>query len=490
MLNWRKLTHNLKPLWIPVALLGGLLLVSLTVQLALAWLAYERILPLDQHVTYIERLQRNLTRVETVLADHLGQGENSPLSPDDWKNLHDSLQRLLNQHNYLAPSTPGNVQKAQRMLDEQGVDPGDSLPAIQQILRTVFVDEESVQQNLTHNSLHDAKVQLELVGAVLLVLPASAVILLVLMRRRIYSPLQQMGYLMEALGRKEYRTIRPAQIDPMFQPLIANYNQMVGRLAELEAEHQQRNHWLEEQVQAATRNLMEQQVNLANTGKLAALGEMMGRIAHELRNPLAGIEVACLNLQEDMEEAGDAEPYHERVGMVVKETGRIVQLLNNLLVQAHHEPEPLQETDLANIVRELLVLVRYQVPENIRLEQDIPPGILCRLPDSQLRQALLNLILNARQALADRPGSIALNGKMDAEGITLNVCDDGPGFPPAILKEGIRSFRTYRRDGTGLGLSMVERFARNHDGSVELHNREPHGACVTLKLRCKVNSHG
>ncbi|WMP16055.1 ATP-binding protein [Thiothrix lacustris] len=231
---------------------------------------------------------------------------------------------------------------------------------------------------VTHNILHDAEFQLELVGVVLLILPASAIILLVLMRQRIYSPLQQMGYLMEALGHKEYQTIRLTQIDPMFQPLIENYNRMVGRLSDL----------------------------------------------------------------------------------------------------------------LTNTVRELLVLMRYQIPDHIHLEQNIPPGITCRLPDSQLRQALLNLILNARQALAARPGSITLSGSGDANGIILNVCDDGPGFPTAILEEGIRPFRTSRRDGTGLGLSMVERFARNHDGNVELHSHSPHGACVTLKLHCKVNHHG
>ena len=123
MSRLHKLTRNLKPLWIPVTILGSLLLVSLIVQLTLAWLSYDRILPVDEHVRYLEQLQRNLTRMETALASHLGADENSPLPPDDWQNLHDSLQRLLNQRNYLADSTPGNVQQAQKVLDEQTTAP-------------------------------------------------------------------------------------------------------------------------------------------------------------------------------------------------------------------------------------------------------------------------------------------------------------------------------------------------------------------------------
>lgn len=489
MSRLHKLTRNLKPLWIPVTILGSLLLVSLIVQLTLAWLSYDRILPVDEHVRYLEQLQRNLTRMETALASHLGADENSPLPPDDWQNLHDSLQRLLNQRNYLADSTPGNVQQAQKVLDEQTTHPGDSLPAIQQILRTVFLDEATVHQTLTHNILHDAEFQLELGGIVLLVLPASAVILLILMRRRIFYPLQQMGYLMETLGRKEYQTIQPSQIDPMFQPLTENYNRMVLRLSELEAEHQQRNRWLEEQVEKATRTLIEQQFTLATTERLAALGEVMARIAHELRNPLAGIQMACTNIQHEMAENQGAEPYRGRMGLVVKETERIIQLLNKLLVQAQHEPEPLREVDLEATLRDLLALAHYQMPTHIQLVQQVPPGIVCRLPDSQLRQALLNLILNARQALDNQPGTITLSATHNVAQLTIRVCDDGPGFPADMLQEGIRAFRTHRSGGTGLGLSMVKRFVRNHDGKLELHNREPHGACVILKLNCVASHH-
>lgn len=489
MFRLRTLDKNLKPLWIPVAILSSLLLLSLVVQLTLAWLSYTRILPVDQHVTYLERLQRNLTRMENALASHLGGEENRPLPPDDWQNLHDSLQRLLNQHTYLADSTPDHVQQAQKMLDEQTAHPGDSLPAIQQLLRTVFVDEATVHQNLTHNILKDAQFQLELGGIVLLVLPASAIMLLTLMRRRIFAPLHQMGYLMEALGRKEYQTIPLTQIDPMFQPLTNNYNHMVLRLSELEAEHQQRKLWLEEQIEKATRTLLEQQLSLANTERLAALGEITARIAHELRNPLAGIQMACTNIQREMAEDTHTEPYRQRINLVAQETERIIQLLNSLLVQARHKPAELCDMDVEATVRDLLALAHYQMPTHIQLQQHIPTGITCRLPDIPLRQVLLNLILNARQALGEQPGTVTVSAKRENNVLNLSVCDDGPGFPPDMLQDNIRAFRTQRNGGTGLGLSMVQRFVRNYDGKLTLYNRAPHGACVTLQLSCGALSH-
>jgi nitrogen fixation/metabolism regulation signal transduction histidine kinase len=73
--------------------------------------------------------------------------------------------------------------------------------------------------------------------------------------------------------------------------------------------------------------------------------------------------------------------------------------------------------------------------------------------------------------------------------LRLDISDDGPGFPPDLLEYGIRAFITHRAEGTGLGLSMVQRFARTVGGNVMLSNREPHGACVRLELPCRVYGH-
>jgi signal transduction histidine kinase len=137
---------------------------------------------------------------------------------------------------------------------------------------------------------------------------------------------------------------------------------------------------------------------------------------------------------------------------------------------------------LAQTLGDLLELVRFQVPSGIRLDNLIPSRLRCRLPETHLRQAVLNLILNAAHALGEGPGVVTLGAAMADDALRIQVCDDGPGFPAELLRDGVRAFATWREDGTGLGLAMVRRFARDLGGELELANREPHGACASLRV--------
>jgi two-component system, NtrC family, sensor kinase len=216
---------------------------------------------------------------------------------------------------------------------------------------------------------------------------------------------------------------------------------------------------------------------------------MMARIAHELRNPLAGIKLACTNLRQELSQRLGSPEYNERIDMVTGEIDRIIVMQDTLLDHTRHQPEPSRNITIARTVNDLIKLARYQIPPRIQLEQRIPEDIVRRLPEGQFRQSLLNLVLNAMQALGEREGRIMIEANLTDDSLRLDVCDDGPGFPPDLLEYGIRAFITHRAGGTGLGLSMVQRFARSVGGSVKLSNREPHGACVTLELPCREYGH-
>jgi signal transduction histidine kinase len=285
---------------------------------------------------------------------------------------------------------------------------------------------------------------------------------------------------MALLAQQDYSALPMGNVDPLLRPLFAHYNNMVMRLAELEREHQARQQSLENAVRAATRTLLEHQRDLANAERLAAVGEIAAGVAHELRNPLAGIQMSLSNLRRKLSD-------HEqiaRLDMAINELRRVTRLLNDMLNQAYQTQEPVVDMALAENIEGLLDLVRYQVPKHIRLAPSIPLDLHCRLPEGRLRQALLNLIFNAAQSMGERPGTITVDAVHNDHTLYIKVCDEGPGFPQELLQNGVRAFATWRESGTGLGLAMVRRFARDLDGELQIENCTPQGACATLKLPC------
>jgi two-component system NtrC family sensor kinase len=474
-------------LWLPAAVLGGLLMLVLVVQLVLSWVAHAHLAPVSSHLAQMNRLQVLNFEMQQELLE--GLDDAGMLAANERERMRDEISGILDLHANLSDVTPPALAGVRDVLADQDIKPGQALVIALTRLRKVIDTEAAEHRRLIDDVSRSTAVELEIGVVALLVLPASAILLIYLLRRRILEPLKHLGFLMTLLGRKNYAPASLASIDPMLRPLTGNYNTMVTRLAELEAEHGRREQDLESQVENATRVLLEQQRRLANTERLAALGEMMARIAHELRNPLAGVKLACTNLRQELDQQADSDGYRERIDAVAGEIDRIITLLNSLLDRSRHSPEAMRDVVLARAASELIALARYQIPPRIHIEQVIPDSAVCRLPDALLRQALLNLLLNASQALADKAGNITIKADVADGLLRLDVCDDGPGFPGDLLKSGIRAFVTHRAGGTGLGLSMVERFARACGGTITLSNREPHGACVTLELPCGRKEH-
>ena len=475
-------------LWLPAAVLGGLLVLVLVIQLVLSWMAHVQLAPVNSHLAQMNRLQLLNFEIQQELLDRLS--DTGTLTAKERDQMRVEISEILALQANLSNNTPSLLADAREALADMDVAPGQALATALTSLRRVIHEEAAEHKRLIERITRSTVMELEIGVVALLVFPACAVLLIYLLRRRILEPLNHLGFLMTLMGRKNYAPAPVASVDPMLRPLTENYNTMVTRLAELEAEHARREQDLEAQVENATRVLLEQQRGLANSERLAVLGEMMAHIAHELRNPLAGVKLACSNLRQDLGQAPDAVEYRERIDVIAGEIDRIIALLNSLLDQSRHKPEVMRDVASARSVSELITLARYQISPQVRIDQAIPETLVCHLPDVLFRQALLNLLLNACQALGDRPGRIVIEAQPVEALLHLSVCDDGPGFPEDMLKSAIRTFDTRRAGGTGLGLSMVQRFVRACGGTITLSNRDPHGACVTLELPCGRNEHG
>jgi signal transduction histidine kinase len=470
-------------LWLPAALLGALLILSLAIQVVWSWKAHEQLAPVNRHLSGMIRLQSVNLELQRELLESLG-GE-GVLTGDEREQIRTELDTIRAVQGPPGGAAGDALVATRNLLADTGIASDEVLVLALSQLRKVLIRETQVHKTLLDEITRATASELELGVITLLVFPAGAILLVYLLRRRILAPLKQLSFLMTLLGRRDASPASVTAIDPLLRPLTENYNAMVVRLAELEQEHRRREQDLQGQVQSATRALLEQQRNLANAERLAAVGEMMARIAHELRNPLAGVKLAFKNLAQELGQTSGASEYVERINLVAAEVDRIIAVLNSQLEQSRHTPEPARQVALARAVADLVVLTRYQMPVQIQIEQRIDETIVCQLPDALFRQALLNLLLNARQSLGERDGRIVIEALVSAGRLRVSVSDDGPGFPQELLQSGIRAFVSHRVGGTGLGLSMVERFARSLGGTMRIANLEPHGGCVTLDLPCR-----
>ncbi|MEJ2058966.1 MAG: ATP-binding protein [Gammaproteobacteria bacterium] len=477
-LGKRLRTSPYRSIWLPSLISFCLLLVALGLLVGISWLNVHRLEPLSTHLRELSRVQDAQLRLQEELVRSLSQG--TSVSVAQLHHLRGEVTQIMNDAQHLLPQTSAHLKLARQALSNLQDKPEEALILTLGQLRQVITQETRAHEQLLSEVRRNTELEFHIALAIVILLPLASLLALFILRKRILLPLDNLSTLMSLLAKQDYSTANAQGADPLIEPLIQNYNVLVSRLAELEAEHRSRHADLEAQVRSATQTLLQLQRTLANSERLAAVGEVTARFAHELRNPMAGIQMALSNLLQETDN-----PEHcERLELVIRELHRITQLINSLLDQSHHQPEAARKVELNTTIKELLSLVRYQTPENIRLDHDVAQGLRCLVPEDRLRQTLINLVLNAEHAIGAREGQIILSAEPDSGKLVLRVSDNGPGFPDTLIEHGIRPFVSGRANGTGLGLSMVERFARDLGGQIELSNKPTGGACVTLRLPC------
>jgi signal transduction histidine kinase len=463
--------------WLPLGLSAVLMMTALAGLVAVSWRSLERIQPVQAHLAHIGRIQDVGLRMEETLFDGL---RGARIDPADLARLRHDVEALvaLDVH----PQTRERLRQVMGRLDRAQANPVEVLSEALAELREVMAWERERHDRLLAEVARDNATELRLAVALLVALPLVGGVALVLLRRRVKHPLDDLGDLLVRLAARDYRPVSDTTLDAaagLVQPVFRSYNELVSRLQALETEHRDRERSLEREVRQATEALLAQSRELARAERLAAVGAVSAGLAHELRNPLAGVQMACTKLQRKLADPEQA----TRIQAVIGELKRINSLLTAKVDAARHAPETPEPLHLRALVDDFLGLVRYQVPEGVALEAQIPADLACVLPPAGLRQALLNLVLNAAQAVGER-GRVTVTAEREDRSLVLGVSDDGPGFPEQTLLAGIRPFATGRAGGTGLGLAMVRRFTREHDGELELANLEPRGARVVLRLPC------
>lgn len=221
--------------------------------------------------------------------------------------------------------------------------------------------------------------------------------------------------------------------------------------------------------------------------QLAFAGTLAGGLVHEIKNPLNSLH---LNLQLLAEEWADAESPRERrllkrIDLLQSETRRLCGILDDFMNFVRGHKLELAESDLNRLVDEIALFVRPEM-ESRRIDLRISLQEVPRVPmDANLiKQVLLNLVLNASQAIdEDAPTrEIILRTAAGGGEVRADVIDTGRGIPEADLPRIFEAFYSTRQGGTGLGLPTARRIVEEHGGRLTVHSDVGRGSCFSIHL--------
>jgi signal transduction histidine kinase len=231
-----------------------------------------------------------------------------------------------------------------------------------------------------------------------------------------------------------------------------------------------------------TEKKFEQQ--LIQSERLAAMGAMIGGVAHELNNPLTSI----LGVSELLQDSQTTDSARKQIAILQQQARRAAEIVHNLTYFSTPPTPGKTRVNIADIVERTLNLHAYSLRKNnITVDYVRENGLPYAQGDPhQLMQVFLNLILNAEQAIRAARDRGTLRIRLGVNGATVwaSFLDDGPGIPPDILSNIFDPFYTTKRPGrgTGLGLSICKSVMKEHNGSVEAANAPGGGAVFTVIL--------
>jgi len=239
---------------------------------------------------------------------------------------------------------------------------------------------------------------------------------------------------------------------------------------------------LEAEVRGLRAQLAAEQRALVACHRMMMLGRLLSDVAHEVSNPLTTLVArsAMIRMSSTLEDA------HRHAGIIEEQGQRAARSMRALSIFGQrHEPGRVL-IDLNEVVRAALELERHQLAgSNITVAAELEPG----LPhvsgeEHELQQIVLNLVLNAFEAIAaTRPGgAITVSTHADEEKVWVSIRDDGPGMPPEVADRAFQPFFTTKEERLGLGLGIARELAIAHGGDIAAHSVEGVGTIVTLTL--------
>jgi len=448
----------------------GLLLGTFTI-----WQLTRKLESLDETLTNTESFLRVERRIETELllqAKNWQKGRSEKIRadidalfdvPDDEENLPlETLKSHLRDH-------------------DQGL-PSSSEPdplVLLEVLQAAAQSSSLLQASEFTEQMASARSHLEraliVEGILLLLLVAFTAFTW----NKVIRPLKR---LLEFLSRSFVpSTAGPRDPQPHSQPRSLSLGDL-AQLCELSEQEADKTTDVDQQIEAAVKSLLQEQLALAHSEQQTIAAELAASLAHEIRNPLAAIQMSLSNLRVDIQN----EELAERVDRVSAEVVRIGRLVGQTVESARVDPELESVICLSDLTDEILQLMQFQLPPSIVIRNNVPRDLHCKLPKERMRRALFNLISNSAGSIGDESGVIEVDAQVSDSDLEMSITDTGEGFPEEILSGGGRALIKNTTSTMGLGLAVVRRITRDAGGDMRLENlaRGEHeqGARVVLLL--------
>ncbi|MGV8038706.1 MAG: sensor histidine kinase [Thermoanaerobaculaceae bacterium] len=325
-------------------------------------------------------------------------------------------------------------------------------------------------------------------GALLLVTG----LVLAVVRYAVHDPIHELKATLEALGSGDYGARAGASSISEFKHLGDSVNSMAR---ELQQANQQLVEWaqtLERRVEEKTAEVRQAQEQIIAVERMASLGKLAAVVAHEINNPLASVvtysKLLVRRFRAASDDAGHAQENLQILEAIAGESARCGEIVSNLLLFARKSGSRFEPTDLNELVRRCLFLLKHkmdlaQVNPETDLEDGLPPLVA---DPAQVEQALLALAINAIEAM---PGGGTLTVRtrpLDAGGAAVEIADTGVGMDEEVRRQIFEPFFTTKGEGEGrglgLGLAVVYGIVQRHGGEIEVASEPARGTTFTLRL--------
>lgn len=232
--------------------------------------------------------------------------------------------------------------------------------------------------------------------------------------------------------------------------------------------------------------LAKQKELLFQNEKMSALGELLAGVAHELNNPLSVVVGHSLMLKEEVTDPDEM----VRIDKISAAAERCAKIVKTFLAMARQQPSKIEQVDVGSVIETAADVVGYgNKSGDISITQDIPANLPLVAADAdQLTQVIINLIINAEQALTSSGSGdhihVSARSQPDAGMVEITIQDNGPGIPAAIRPRIFEPFFTTKEvgEGTGIGLAFCHRIILSHGGQIRLEKTDGSGSsfCITL----------